>query len=106
LKGNRRNKRRHKIGFGYVGSGNTHDVFFRKPKVAFSEIKHKLNLQSQKKFHKDFNDKELTNIERNRIKDRVREAEKQRMTKIIFIFIITFLIIIVLVKYIISYLFS
>ena len=42
----------------------------------FSEIKHKLNLQSQKKFHKNFINKELTNIERNRIKDRIREAKK------------------------------
>ena len=106
MSGNRRNKRRHKIGFGYIGSGNTHDVFFRKPKVVFSEIKDKLNLQSQEKFHKDFNDKKLTNIEGNRIKDRIRETEKQRMKKIVFIFIITFLIIFILVRYLISYLFS
>lgn len=106
MKRNRRNKRRHKIGFGYVGSGNTHDVFFRKPRAVFSEIKYKLNLQSQKTFHKGFNDKELTNIERNKIKNRIREAEKQRMRKIIFVFIFSFLIIIYLVFNLISYIFS
>jgi len=99
LKYNRRNKRRHKVGFGYVAPGNTHAVFSRKPRVVFSEIKHKLNLQSQKEFHKNFNDKELSNPERDRIKNKVREYEKQRMIKIVIVFIAASLIIFLLLIY-------
>jgi hypothetical protein len=102
LKQNRRNKRRHKVGFGYVAHGNTHAIFSRKPRVVFSEIKHKLNLQSQKEFHKNFNDKELSNSERSRIKNRVREYEKQRMIKIVIVFIAASLIIYLLLKYLIQ----
>lgn len=98
----KRNKRRHKAGFGYIGSGNNTSVFNRKPRKVFSEIKDKLNFESKKTFQVNFNDKKLSVLERKTIKSKIKKHEKQKAT-IAFLFTLLLLISLFFVlKYIIK----
>jgi hypothetical protein len=73
-----RNKRRHNTGFGYIGSGNSHFVFNRKPRQVFSEFKAKLNTESKRNYHLKYIDKQLTREDRLIIKNKIRKGEKMR----------------------------
>ncbi len=87
-----KNKRRHNIGFGYIGSGNNTSVFNRKPRKVFSETKDKLNFESHKKFQVHFNNKKLSDFERKAIKLKIKKNKKK---KFITAFIVTFILLIV-----------
>lgn len=87
-------KRRHKTGFGYIGAGNNQDVFNRKPRKAFSEIKDKLNFESQKKFQLYFNDNKINEAQRKAIKDKIKNNEKAKSLLAVIITIILLLIMI------------
>ena len=89
-----RTKRRHKIGFGYIGSGNNHNVFSRKPRLAFSEIKDKLNTKSYDKYQLEFNDRRISQKDRINIKNNIKSETRNRTLKAI---LITLLLLIALV---------
>ena len=92
----KRNVRRHKTGFGYIGSGNSLNVFNRKPHRPFSELKYKLNSESLKLLQTEFDSEELTDAQRAQIKENVRKSTKDKSIKIAivtFIFILLFIII-------------
>jgi hypothetical protein len=87
-------KRRHKTGFGYIGSGNNQDVFNRRPRKVFSEIKDKLNFESQKKFQLNFNDIKISEAQRKAIKDKIKNNEK---TKLLLSIIITIFLLLIMI---------
>lgn len=84
-----RNKRRHKIGFGYGASANN-----QQSRPVFSEIKYKLNTASRKSKALDFNSDNLSQAERLEIKNAIRKSNKTKTFKI---FIITAISVIVLI---------
>ncbi len=92
-----RNKRRHNIGFGYIGFGNNHSVFNQKTNKAFSTLKDKLNEETHFHFKLNFSHKKLTKAERERIKNSIRKNEKRKSIQafvitllVLFIIIVTF----------------
>lgn len=101
-----RNKRRHSTGFGYIGSGNKTNVFNRKPRKVFSEIKDSLNFESHKKFQVEFNNKKLSDIERYAIKKKIKSEEKIKTIKVISLTLLILVILIVLFREIILYRFK
>ncbi|WP_272022633.1 hypothetical protein [Olleya namhaensis] len=85
--------RRHNTGFGYIGSGNHASVFNRKPKAVFSHLKTQLNTESQKQFKTDFKTTSLSDLEKQKIKNKIRKQAKQN-TKIVVVLTVFFLILI------------
>ena len=92
-----RTKRRHSTGFGYIGFGNNSSVFNRKPRKVFSETKDKLNLESHKRHQLNYLDKKLSLSEKNAIKNRIRKAEKERVTIVVLITVLIIISVIVLI---------
>lgn len=98
----KRNKRRYNTGFGYIGSGNSHFVFNRKPRQVFSKIKDKLNTESKRNYHLKYIDKQLTQEDRLIIKNKIRKGEKIRAIMVfvisLFLSIVFILILIQMIK--------
>lgn len=97
-----RTKRRHNAGFGYIGSGNNHSVFNRKPRKAFSEIKEKLDFESEKKYHLTFKDEKLSLDQKQIIKNKIRNSEKKKSFIATILSLIGLIVIIFLAKYMIE----
>ena len=92
-----RNKRRHSVGFGYIGFGNNHSVFNQKTNKAFSTLKEKLNEETHFHFKLNFSHKKLTKEEREIIKNKIRKNEKRKSIQalvltllVLFIIVVTF----------------
>lgn len=83
----KRQNRRHRTGFGYIGFGNNHSVFNQKSHKAFSALKDKLNAETHVHFQLHFSHDQLTKAEREIIKNKVRKGEKKRLIKTIIVFI-------------------
>ena len=88
-----RNKRRHNTSFGYIGSGNKASVFNRKPREVFSEIKNKLNSESQKKHHLEFLNTNLSDLERRAIKNKIKDEARNKSVLVYLVTAIMFIII-------------
>ena len=76
-----RNKRRHSVGFGYIGFGNNQSVFNQNSKKAFSELKEKLNSETHFHYQLVFLHKKLSKAEKEIIKNKIRKDEKRRAKK-------------------------
>lgn len=76
-----RKSRRHSLGFGYIGFGNSQSVFNQRSKKAFSEIKEKLNSETHLQYQLDFLHKKLTKKEKQLIKNKIRKTEKRKTIK-------------------------
>lgn len=92
-----RPRRRHSTGFGYIGFGNSQDVFNRKASKPFTGVKNKLNKESHKVFNTHYLHHDLTEIERLHIKNRIRKKHKRNNIVAIFITVILMLILIVFI---------
>lgn len=73
-----RTKRRHKTGFSYIGAGNSTSIFNRKPKKVFSKLKNELNSKSVSEYKLQFNNKLLSEEEREKIKNDIRSKNRQK----------------------------
>jgi len=87
-------KRRHNIGFGYIGFGNKTWAFNQKSKTPFSKLKSHLNSESNKQFKYDFKIDKLSEIEKLQIKNKIRRQTKHQnniaiATTIVLLIIIT-----------------
>lgn len=74
-------QRRHSTGFGYIGFGNNQSVFNRKSKLPFSEIKEKLHRETLLHYKIDFLHKELTDADRQFIKNKIKQQEQTVFVK-------------------------
>ncbi len=72
-----RRGRRHSTGFGYIGFGNNQTTFNQKSKGAFSSYKEKLNLEAHLHYEMHFLHKDLSKADKQKIKDKIRKAERQ-----------------------------
>jgi hypothetical protein len=94
-----RRKRRHSIGFGYIGFGNKHEAFNRKPKEAFTELKDSYNAEVHEDHELNFNENKLSDEDRDRIKNRIQKAKKRKAIKVIIISILVFVMLFFVLKY-------
>lgn len=94
-----RPRRRHSTGFGYIGFGNSQDVFNRKASKPFSGVKNKLNKESHKVFSTHYLHHDLTETERLHIKNRIRRKQKR---KNIWASLITAFLMVILIVYMIN----
>ncbi|MFD1162528.1 hypothetical protein [Hwangdonia seohaensis] len=90
-----RNKRRHSVGFGYIGFGNSRSVFNQTSNKAFSALKEKLNEETHVHYKLNFSHKELSKAEREIIKNKIRKEEKRKSLQAIVLTILVLFIIIV-----------
>ncbi len=72
-----RRGRRHSTGFGYIGFGNNQTTFNQKSKGVFSSYKEKLNLEAHLHYEMHFLHKDLSKADKQKIKDKIRKAERQ-----------------------------
>ena len=77
-------------------------VFNRKPKRAFTELKDKFNSEVHKDHELNFNEEKLSDKNRQLIKNRIVQEEKDKSIKIYYISIVVFIILIFVLKYIIE----
>ncbi len=94
-----RPRRRHSTGFGYIGFGNSQNVFNRKASKPFSGVKNKLNTESHRVFNTNYLHHTLTEKERLLIKNRIRKKQKR---KNIVASLITTVLMLLLIIYIIK----
>ena len=94
-----RRKRRHSIGFGYIGFGNKHEAFNRKPKEAFTELKDSFNAEVHEDHELNFNEDKLSDEDRSRIKNRIQKAKKRKTIKVIIISLLVFVMLFFAIKY-------
>ncbi len=97
-----RNKRRHSNGFGYIGFGNDQKVFNQHSKKPFSILKEKLNKETYFHHQLNFSNKNLTKLEKEIIKNKVRKGEKIRKQKTIIVFICVLVLIFFIIKLLID----
>ncbi len=89
----KRQSRRHRTGFGYIGFGNDYSVFNQSTNKAFSALKEKLNDETHFHFQLNFSHEKLTEEDRALIKNKVRKGEKKRLIKTIIVFVIAAIIV-------------
>jgi hypothetical protein len=82
--------RRHSTGFGYIGFGNNQTTFNRKSKGAFSTYKEKLNLEAHLHYEMHFLHKDLSKVDKQKIKNKVRSEEQQLFIRTAIISLIIF----------------
>lgn len=89
----RRKSRRISNGFGYIGFGNKQSNFNQKNDNPFTTAKDRLHEASHYHFKLDFKHQKLSKADKERIKNKIRTAEKR---KIIIAAILTVIVIIIL----------
>ncbi|KJD34286.1 hypothetical protein PK35_00200 [Tamlana nanhaiensis] len=98
----KKTSRRHGNGFGYVGFGNSANVFNQSSRKAFSSLKEKLNNETHLHFELDFLHKKLTKEEKERIKNNIRASEKRKNIKALILGGILLIIFLLLLKLLIT----
>ncbi len=83
--------RRHSTGFGYIGFGNNQTTFNRKSKGPFSTYKEKLNLEAHLHYEMHFLHKDLSNADKQNIKDKIRKEERQLFIRTAILSLIIFI---------------
>ncbi|WP_345274316.1 hypothetical protein [Flaviramulus aquimarinus] len=97
-----RNKRRHSIGFGYIGFGNNQSVFNQTSNKAFSTLKEKLNSETHYHYKVNFLHKKLSKADKKVIKDKIRTYNKIRTQKTIVAFVLIAIPIFFIIKFFID----
>ncbi len=97
-----RNKRRHSTGFGYIGFGNNQSLFNKHSNKPFSVLKENLNHETRLHFQLDFTHRDLSKLEKDTIKTKIRRDEKIRTRKTIVLFILIFIFILFILKLLID----
>jgi hypothetical protein len=92
-------RRRHSTGFGYIGFGNSQATFNRRSATPFSKYKEKLDLEAHLHYKMDFLHLDLTKDDKQNIKDKIRQQERQLLKRTIILSIIVFIIIASLAYY-------
>lgn len=97
-----RRGRRHSTGFGYIGFGNNQATFNQKSSTPFSQYREKLDLEAHLHYKMHFLHKDLTKADKQKIKDKIRQEERQLFIKTLIISLIVFGIIAYLSYYLIT----
>ncbi len=101
-----KNKRRHHIGFGYIGFGNNHEVFNQRSKQAFSVVKEKLNEEKHLHHQINLSHKKPSKTEKGAINNGIRQREKNSNDDLFTNHFNLFLISVVSYMYLLSPLFN
>ena len=100
------NRRRHSTGFGYIGFGNSQATFNQRAAKPFSKYKEKLDLEAHLHYKMHFLHKDLTNEEKQKIKDKIRRQERKLLIQAAIVSAIVFIIIAVFAYYLINQILS
>jgi len=84
--------------FGYIGFGNTQNVFNQKSAIPFSTLKDKLHSTSHDHHQLDFLHHSLTKAEKENIKQKIRRESKEQNLKIFTVFIVLFIGVLYFIK--------
>ena len=98
--------RRHSTGFGYIGFGNNQSTFNQSSRKPFSNYKEKLDLEAHLHYKVNFLHKDLSQEDKQRIKDKIRKQEFQLRKKTLLISSIVFIGLSYLIYYLINQIMS
>lgn len=92
--------------FGYIGFGNSQNVFNQKSAMPFSTLKDKLHSTSLDHHQLNYLHHRLTKAEKELIKEKIRNEAKQQNKKVLAVFIILFSLVLYFIKTLIDSLMS
>ena len=98
--------RRHSTGFAYIGFGNNQGVFNQSSKKPFSKYKNRLDLEAHLHYKIEFLHKDLSKVDKQKIKEKIRKQERKVNTRTSVISVLLFIILSFGVFYLISQIMS
>ncbi len=101
-----RRNRRHSTGFGYIGFGNSQATFNQRSSTPFSKYKEKLDHEAHLHYEMEFLHKDLTKVDKQNIKDKIRQKERQLFIRSAIISGIVFIMVVYLGYYLITQIIS